>query len=225
MLRFYALLPTALLFAFLSVSTELKAQDKVFFDRRDTLSVQVIEKHEDRIVYKRTGDPQDVIHSMSTKRIAKIEFQDGRVDSLRNKNPRHYRPFSVQAGANVFTDLMGDHIGLDLSYFLIPQIALQISLSEGGGDGPHWALGALFHLNNTYSTQALTPFVGIMQGYDEDNNRFVRIPLGLRYTGKKGFTASLGWNELFYRSELRRFNRSFMEARIGYQFQRQKLGL
>ncbi len=79
---------------------------------------------------------------------------------------------------------------------------------------PYYAAGVKVHFNSNESVSRFTPYIGVLIGHEYWDN-MVQIPLGLDYVSKKGFSAAIGMNQLFYFNS---YKGTFVDLKIGWRF-------
>ena len=209
MKRSLLILPVAL------IIQNLYAQDKIFTKDNKELTVKIVEQTDKLIKYKLTDYDDSPILSIKNKRIEKIEYKNGLIDILGNQNPRHYRPFGINAGMSYFLTEESGYFITNMDYFIIPQIDFQINIGLEFGGGKYFSIGSRLHLNSDYSETKFTPFTGLLVGA-EYGDKFLQIPLGLNYIGKNGFNASFSLNELIFLNDP--WESTFFELTVGWKF-------
>ena len=193
----------------------LIAQDKIFTKDKQTMTVKIIEQTNKLIKYKLTDYEDSPVLTMKNSRIEKIEYKNGQVDRLGNQNPRHYRPFGINAGMSYFLTEEAAYFMVNMDYFVIPQINIQMNIGSEFESGTYFSMGSRFHLNSDYSENKFTPFTGLLAGADYGKG-FIQIPIGLNYLGKNGFNTSLSLNQMFYLKDS--WQSTFVELTLGWKF-------
>ncbi len=189
-------------------------QDKIQTKDKQELNVKIVEQTDKLVRYKMIDFENSPIIAIKINRIEKIEYQNGFVDLVGNQNPRHNRPFGINAGIFLFLTHEGGMFSFSLDYFVIPQISFEVNIGTELEDGSYFTVGGKFHLNSDYSDNRFTPFTGILVG-SALGDGIVQIPIGVNFLARNGFNIALSINELFY------FNsgvETFVELKIGWKF-------
>ena len=108
----------------------INAQDKIYTKDNQELTVKIVEQTDKLIKYKLPDYEDSPILSIKNNRIEKIEYKNGLIDKLGNQNPRHYRPFGINAGMSYFLTEESGYFIVNIDYFIIPQIDLQINIGS-----------------------------------------------------------------------------------------------
>jgi hypothetical protein len=142
-------------------------------------------------------------------------------DLMGSQNPRINKPLGINTG---FTNgLDTEFFTVSLNYFIVPRLELELNYgSDFGRDFPYFSAGTRVHVSSDYSLRQITPFSGLLVGSRYENS-FFQIPLGLNYSTKKGFNASLSINNMInltshYVNYYIPTQTQFGELRIGWRF-------
>lgn len=195
------------------VMQNLFAQDKIYTKDKVLRTVNVLEQNDKFVIYKLLEEENSPVFTLKLNQIDSIVYANGLLELAGNQNPRHAKPFGVHFGIiNVFGD--NGYFILGFNYFILPQIDLRVNIGNSYGEN-YFSFGSNFHVNSNYSENRFTPYTGIYFGTD-DNASFLQVPIGIAYTGKKGFSASLSLNKLLYLHYP--INEILLEAKIGWRF-------
>lgn len=210
----------SLLFIIISIQTSF-SQDKIFTKDKGQLNVQIIEKTDKLVRYKMLDYENGPILNIKNNLISKIEYKNGVVDLMGSQNPRKNKPLGINTGLT--NGLDQDFLTVTLNYFILPRLELELSYgSDFGRDFPYFTAGTRVHVGSDYSHNRITPFSGLLVGSTYENS-FFQIPLGLNYSTKKGFNASLSINNMInltshYVNYYIPTQTLFGELRIGWRF-------
>ena len=169
------------------------SQDRIFIKNNKQITVQIVEQTDKIVKYKMLDYEDSPVLSIKNQLISKIEYQNGIIDEMGNQNPRKNKPLGINAGLQIGDD--GNYTAT-IDYFITPQIDLEINYgSDFYRDFPYFSTGTRIHINSDLSTRRLIPFAGLLWGSIYQNS-FLQIPIGLNYTTKLGFNASLSLNSM-----------------------------
>jgi len=176
-----------------------------------------LEKNDQQVKYTLNSLADEPVISMKTGDIRKIEYRNGTVDNMGYENPRKSRAFGVSAGMALDLDVEGGMFTTTVDYFLLPQIDMEFNLGSDFYNGYSYSLGSRFHLNSNHSRCAITPFVGLLVGWDRGLS-FHQIPVGLSYISKFGLQASVSINQKQY--SYSNWFATSVEFRVGWRFKK-----
>jgi len=197
------------------------SQDRIFIKNNKQITVKIVEQTDKTVKYKMLDYEDSPVFSIRNRLISKIEYQNGIIDMMGNQNPRKIKPLGINTGIEIGLD--DGMYTATLDYFLTPQIDLEINYgSDFYRDFPYFSTGTRVHINSDLSTKRLIPFAGLLWGSIYQNS-FLQIPIGLNYTTKLGFNASLSLNSMInlktnWDGYYVRPQTVFGEIRIGWRF-------
>ena len=188
-------------------------QDKITTKNKETLNVQILEKHKNYIKYKMADYSEGPVIIIKPSAVDKIEYKNGVIDFLGNQNPRKDKPFGVSVGGIKWLSSSGLILSTTMDYFVIPQLDVEVNVGADSHQVLYFSAGARIHVNSDYSERRLTPFSGVLFGY-EYGYEFIQIPLGINYIHKSGMNVSLSFNELIFSNQYQ----TTIELRGGWRF-------
>ena len=188
-------------------------QDKITTKNKETLNVQVLEKNKNYVKYKMADYTDGPVIIIKSQAIDKIEYKNGVIDFLGNQNPRKDKPFGISVGGIKWLSSSGLIFSTTMDYFVIPQLAVEVNVGADSHQVLYFSAGARIHVNSDYSKHRLTPFTGVLFGY-EYGQEFIQIPLGVNYIHKSGINVSLSFNEMIFSNQYQ----TTIELRGGWRF-------
>ena len=192
-------------------------QDKITTKNKETLNVHILEKTPKYVKYQMT-DYQDrllaPVITVKTGFVEKIEYKNGVIDFLGNQNPRKEKPFGISVGGIKWLSSSGLISSATMDYFIIPQLAAEVNVGADTHQVLYFSAGARAHVNSNYSKCRLTPFTGVLFGY-EYGHKFVQFPLGVNYLHKSGINVSMSFNKLIFSDN---HYQTTVELRGGWRF-------
>lgn len=190
-------------------------QDKIILKDNEQLNVRILEQTYKDVKYRMSDYEDGPILMIRTRRIRKIEYKNGYTDLMGYQNPRKERPLGIGAGYAAEITSGGSLFSVNLDYFVIPQIELEMNVGTSDLSGNlYYSGGSRIHLISRYSEHRLTPFIGALAGsYYGDG--FVQVPAGVNYLTAIGLNASLSINELV---SFKSWQATFIELRLGGRF-------
>ena len=207
MKRYLALIILAFVFNYVA------GQDKIETKDNKQLNVKIVEKTGKVVKYKMPDYSDGPVLSIKTSRISKIEYMNGVVDLMGNQNPRKNKPFGISIGGAKWVSSSGLMFTSTMDYFITPQIDMEINIGADSYQLFYFSAGTRLHINSNYSEKRITPFTGVLFGY-EYGKEFIQIPLGINYIHTSGINASLSINEMFFSNEYQ----TTIELRGGWRF-------
>ena len=188
-------------------------QDKITTKNKETLNVQILEHNGNNVKYKMSDYPDGPVITIKSGTIDKIEYKNGIIDFMGNQNPRKDKPFGVSVGGIKWLSASGFISSATMEYFVIPQLAPEVNVGADSQQVLYFSVGARAHVNSGYSIQRLTPFTGVLFGY-EYGNKFLQFPVGVNYIHKTGINVSLSFNEMIFSNQYQ----TTVELRGGWRF-------
>jgi hypothetical protein len=193
----------------------ISGQDIITTKDKKQLNVKIIEQTDKSVRYKMPDYEDSPVIMLKTHYIRKIEYKNGYTDMMGFQNPRKNRPLGINAGYAAELTSGGALFSATLSYFVIPQIDLEVNIGTSDLSGElYYSAGSRFHLNSMDSERKLTPFTGVLLGsYYGDG--FVQLPAGINYLTSMGINASLSINQMI---SFNTWQATFLELRLGWRF-------
>ncbi len=188
-------------------------QDKIETKDNKQLDVKIVENTGKVVKYKMPDYPDGPIISLKAGRIEKIEYKNGVVDLMGNQNPRKEKPLGISIGGAKWISSAGLMFTSSMDYFLTPQVDLEVNMGADSQQILYLSGGARLHINPNYSEKRITPFTGLLFGY-EYRDGFIQIPLGVNYIHKSGINISLSVNEMIFLDQYQ----TTIEFRGGWRF-------
>lgn len=207
MKRYLALIILAFVFNYVA------GQDKIETKDNKQLNVKIVEKTGKVVKYKMADYSDGPVLSIKTSRISRIEYMNGVVDLMGNQNPRKNKPFGISIGGAKWVSSSGLMFTSTMDYFITPQIDMEINIGADSYQLFYISAGTRLHINSNYSEKRITPFTGVLFGY-EYGKEFIQVPLGINYIHTSGINASLSINEMFFSNEYQ----TTIELRGGWRF-------
>jgi hypothetical protein len=173
-----------------------------------------VEKSDTEIKYKIIDSEDSPVVVIKTVRVDRIIFRDGQEMETVPDLVRMKKRFGLGGGMMIGLGVESAFYILQADYFITPGISIELDglIEVEGGSG--LALGAKYYFN-PYSPGNVKAYAGLMLGgaYGEF---FIQIPVGMSFTGKRGFDLKLGFNSIII-PPLSEFG-VFPELTLGWRF-------
>ena len=192
---------------------QASGQDKIETKDKKQLDVKIVENTGKTVKYKMSDYSEGPVLWIKSARIAKIEYKNGTIDFMGNQNPRKDRPLGISIGGAKWISSAGLMFTSTIDYFIIPQLDMEVNMGADSQQILYLSAGARLHINPNYSESRITPFTGILFGY-EYRDGFVQVPLGISYFHKTGINISLSVNEMIFLDQYQ----TTIELRGGWRF-------
>ena len=202
-----------LLVLFGLIFSSVAGQDKILTRDNKQLNVKIVENTGKLVKYKMPDYPDGPVITLKASRIEKIEYKNGVIDLMGNQNPRKDKPLGISIGGAKWISSSGLMFTSTMDYFLTSQVDMEVNMGADSQQILYLSAGARLHINPNYSEKRITPFTGVLLGY-EYNDGFLQIPIGVNYIHKAGINISLSVNEMIFTDQYQ----TIIELRGGWRF-------
>jgi hypothetical protein len=208
------IIKTAVVLSAFVLSLTLNAQDKILMNSGKEIKAWIIEKSDTEIKYKILDSEESPMIVIKTAKVEKITFRNGQELATVPDVVRMQKRFGVGGGLMVGVGIESAFFKLQADYFVTPAISIEFDglMEVEGGSGI--AFGAKYYFD-PYNPKKVKGYAGLMLGgaYGEF---FMQIPVGMSYTGKRGFDLKLGFSGIYFPS-YSEFG-VFPELTLGWRF-------
>ncbi len=207
-------LETALVLCAFGLSLTVAAQDKIKLKSGDEIIGWILEKSDTEIKYKIMDSEDSPVVVLKTARVDLIIFRDGQVLETIPDLIRMEKRFGIGGGLMIGLGIESAFYKLRADYFITPGISLEFDglIEVEGGSG--LTVGAKYYFN-PYSPKRVKGYAGLMMG-GAFGEFLMQIPVGMSFTGKRGFDLNLGFSGIYFPS-YSEFG-VFPELTLGWRF-------
>lgn len=197
-----------------ALSLSLNAQDKILLKSGKEVKAWILEKSDTEIKYKIFDSADSPVVVIKMTRVNKIILRDGQELETVPDLIRMERRFGIGGGLMIGLGIESAFYKLRTDYFVTPGISIEFDglvEAEGGGG---MALGVK-HYFDPYSPRKMKGYAGLMMG-GALGEFFMQIPVGMSFTGKRGFDLNLGFSGIYF-PDYSEFG-VFPELTLGWRF-------